>query len=202
MSCYALTLFVDLRKTKTMKNIFLILSFLFYVSSFSQATSLNKFAHDLKNAENKLWRDIYKNIRASAVLKYENNHLMIVSSINRNAKAFILLIDQFQTNPSAIDKLLFNDALNLYVKESQRSTFQETVNSGDGLGAITCCEFDWVLVKTHFEKQKGSFNCLLNALHQLAHITGLQSVNASQIALLRALGRKLGNQHTFQLKWS
>ena len=154
MSCYALTLFVDLRKTKTMKNIFLILSFLFYVSSFSQATSLNKFAHDLKNAENKLWRDIYKNIRASAVLKYENNHLMIVSSINRNAKAFILLIDQFQTNPSAIDKLLFNDALNLYVKESQRSTFQETVNSGDGFGAITCCEFDWVLVKTHFEKQK------------------------------------------------
>lgn len=137
-----------------MKNIFLILSFLFYVSSFSQSTSLNEFALGLKNGEDKLFRDLYKNIRASAVLKYENNHLMIVSSINQNAEAFILLIEQLQTNPSATEKLIFADALNLYVKESQRSTFQEIVNSGDVFGSLTCCEFDWVLVKTHFEKQK------------------------------------------------
>ena len=139
-----------------MKKILLITLFFFSTNVFSQLSELSKAAKYMKDSEETFYKDIYKNIRQSAIDMWDDNHVMIVSTINQNADALTQLLNKL-SKMSESEQKIFANAIKAWVDKSDEYKFKEK-GQIDFKSIFTCCKINWLMVKSQYDQQTAAAN--------------------------------------------
>jgi hypothetical protein len=132
-----------------MKKIVLLFVLLNSYLSFSQLSETSQLFKDNED----FFGDIYQNIRSSAIERWGDNDVMIVSQINLNTEACYELIQQYNNEMGLDELIIFRGAIEKWVDYRDKLKYESAAKTGSGIQAFRCCRYNWIMLQSEVEQQ-------------------------------------------------